>query len=435
MESRPMPLGAVAAVCALLVGLASAMTLAGIALAADGAFQLVQVLAAGDVYGLDARILGAAAHQGAVVLAARAGETDTHTLTVLLGVGQLLLPATAWALCVVLTRSDRLVCAAVAMIAGLSAGATWFVNVSEIVLAAPLTTVVAVCLWQPRSWRWHDTAVAATAATVLVAAYETALATGLVLAIWAAWRARGSRQALDRIGCTLVSALSALSLGVAAWGTRTGSNPTHSQSLLYFVVSLEPWPLYLGLAGIAAAVAALGPWLTGTLRLVILIGGCSALGTAALGLEPGPVTAFEARGGAAIAAFALELFLLWRWIERRRPPRTVRSWRPGDRLAVLVPLALVAALVGSNVQPIRTWSRSLDAFRVEVDRAPGIRYAVGELPSNRRDVLWGWTASSLSLVVRSRPDAGILVDRNPSLVPFPADDTREQLADEYLWRR
>ena len=81
------------------------------------------------------------------------GRSDAtpSVLTLLLGVGQLVLPAIVWSLAIVLSRADRLVCAAVAMIAGLNAGATWFLSVSEIVLAVPLTTLVAVLLWQPRS--------------------------------------------------------------------------------------------------------------------------------------------------------------------------------------------------------------------------------------------------------------------------------------------
>ena len=95
-----MPFAAVVAACSLLVGAASVMTWQGVALAADGAFQLVRILATGDVYGSDARILAAGAHQGAVVIAARAGVTDTHALATLLGVGQLLLPAIAWSIAI-----------------------------------------------------------------------------------------------------------------------------------------------------------------------------------------------------------------------------------------------------------------------------------------------------------------------------------------------
>jgi hypothetical protein len=86
------------------------------------------------------------------------------------------------------------------------------------------------------------------------------------------------------------------------------------------------------------------------------------------------------------------------------------------------------------VQPVLSWSRSLDAFRVHVDRTQGDAIAADVLPVGRRDVLWGWTASSLSLLVRESPTSGILVDRNPSFIPFPPADAREQLADAFTWQ-
>ena len=69
-----MPWSAILAMCALLVGAACVMTSQSLALAADGAFQLVLVLGTEDVYGLDARILGAWAHQGAVVVGVEGRE-------------------------------------------------------------------------------------------------------------------------------------------------------------------------------------------------------------------------------------------------------------------------------------------------------------------------------------------------------------------------
>lgn len=103
-------------VCALLVGTACVMTLQSLALAADGSFQLARVLGTGEVYGLDARIFGAFVHQSAVVMAARAGVTDTHVFSVLLGIGQLLVPAIVWSIAILLSRRDRLVFAAVALL-------------------------------------------------------------------------------------------------------------------------------------------------------------------------------------------------------------------------------------------------------------------------------------------------------------------------------
>jgi hypothetical protein len=325
------------------------------------------------------------------------------------------------------------------MIAGLSAGATWFVNVGEIVLAVPLTVLIAVLLWQPRAWRSREAVLAIAAAIVLVASYETAMLTGAVLALWATWRATGASTRTEATGLWIVAALSALSVAVAFWGTHAGANPTHSQSLLYHVVSLEPWSFYAGLAGIAAVCAGAGPWCGATARRVLLVGGAVVLGVSVIGLEPDPVTAFQARGGAAIAGFLLELFLLWRWIEGRRgtsrsDPDPDPDARRVDLLLVAIPIAFVASMAVVNVQPVVSWSRSLDAFRVHVDRTQGDAIAADVLPVGRRDVLWGWTASSLSLLVRESPTSGILVDRNPSFIPFPPADAREQLADAFTWQ-
>ena len=141
-----MPWTAVLAMCALLVGTAFVMATQSLALAADGAFQLVRALGSEDVYGpLDARALAAWIHQGVVVVAVHAGVTDTQLLAFLLGVGQLVLPAIVWSLAIVVSRTDRLVCAAVAMIAALNAGTTWFLSVNEVVQAEPLLARPEAC--------------------------------------------------------------------------------------------------------------------------------------------------------------------------------------------------------------------------------------------------------------------------------------------------
>lgn len=428
-----MPWSAVLAMCVLLVGTALVMAMESLALAADGAFQLVRALGSEDVYvPLDARALAAWAHQCFAVLAARAGVSDTEQLTFLLGAGQIVLPALAWSLAIALSRADRLVCATVAMIAGLNAGTTWFLSVNEVVLAAPLTTLVAVVLWQPRPWGWHHGLVALAAATLLVATYETAMLTGAVLAVWAGWRAARSANRGERYGCALVGALSLLSVLVAVAGARVGEKPTHSRSLLYYVVSLEPWPFYVALAGIAGVTLGSGPWLEGRVRRVVLVLGCAALIAAVVGLEPSVFTGFQARGGAAVAAFLLEVFLMWRWIEGRRS--SARADKPlRGRLPAVIAVAFVAAMVVVNVQPVRTWSRSLDAFRAEVDAADGTVVVDEVLARDRRAVVWGWTSSSLSLLLRGTPDSGILLDGNPSLVPFPPSEARSQLSDDYTW--
>ena len=432
MVARPMPWSAVLAMCALLVGGALAMATQSLALAADGSWQLLQVLQSGDAFGLDARIIGAWARQGPVVVATRAGVTDTHLLTLLFGAGQLLVPALAWSLAILLSRPNRLACAAVTLTAGLCAGATWAFSVLEGVVAVPLTVLVAVLLWRPQTWRRRDVALAVLASVVLVASYETALATGVFLAVWAGWRAFRAQVALERYGCATVAALSATSVVVAAVGTQRGSNPTNSQSIAYFVVSLEPWPFYLALLGIVTVIAGLGPWLAGTPRLLALGAGCGALAVSLAGFDAGIVTAFQARGGTALAALLLMAFLFWSWA--RRDDAGERLTPSAARLLVAIPVVFVAALAVANVPFIRSWSSSLDAFRTEVGQRQGIVVDVEALPPDERDVLWSWTSSSLSLIVRPRPDAAILVNRDPPIVPFPPQAARDELDDAFTWR-
>jgi hypothetical protein len=409
------------------------MCLASLALAADGSYHLLEVLRTGEAFGLDTRLAGAWARQALVVVAVRTGVTDTHVLTLLFGAGQLLLPAIAWSLAILLSRADRLVFAAVTMVAGLCAGAAWFFNALESVVAVPLTCLVAVLLWLPRTWRLRELALAALTSAVLVATYETALVTGVVLGLWAVLRARRAHDRLERLGCAAVAALSALSVLVAAVGTQLGASPTHSQSVAYFVASLEPWPFYLALVGIVAVLAALGPWLVGrSARWATLGGGCVALAVSVVSFDPGLVTAFQARGGTAVAALALLGFLFWRWLGAD-PSVEPHDTHAASRLLVTIPVLFVAAMVVVNIQPVRSWSRSLDAFRSAVAREHGVVVAVEVLPPHERAALWSWTNSSLSVIVRPRPDAAVLVNRDPLFVPFPPLAVRSQLDDAYTW--
>ena len=126
--------------------------------------------------------------------------------------------------------------------------------------------------------------------------------------------------------------------------------------------------------------------------------------------------------------------------------RTTRRLATTVRYVVLIAFALVmvAPLVASvavvallllpSVMASEDWARSLDAFRREVGQGSGVAIADELLPPERRDVLFGWTASSLSLIVRGGPTDVVLVDRTPSLVPLPPEAPRSQLPDEFYWR-
>jgi hypothetical protein len=408
------------------------MALAAVSLTADGPFYLVRILGTDDLLTTNARLFGNALRQAPVLIAARSGLTETYVLSVLLGVGQIVLPAVVWSMAIVLSRRHAVVFAAVTMTAGLGAGMTWLANVSESVLAIPLTVLVAVLLWQPRPWRMGHAVLAAAAAFVLVASYESAIVTGLVLAVWAGWRARAASSGPDRYGSAAVAVAAALSVAVAIGGALTGKGSTNAQSSLYFMASLDPWPFYVAFVAAFLLLAALVVESRG-LRWSLLALGALGTALAAFGWTATPAVAFQARGGAAMAGSLAVLFLWALWIRERRsgtPGTTI----VGDRRLALVPVVFVAVLALANVQGVARWTCSLDAFRSEVDSASGVVPEDAVLPPDRRLVVWDWTSSSLSLIVRGDADAGILVDSSPSFTPFPPASARDELGDEYTWR-
>ena len=430
---RPVRLPIALAACLLLVATASAMAVGAVSLTADGPYYLVRILGTDDLLTTNARLFGNALRQAPVLLAARSGLTETYALSVLLGVGQIVLPAVVWSVAVVLSRASLLAFAAVTMTAALSAGMTWLANVSESVLALPLTVLVAVLLWQPRPWRPGHAVLAVAASVVLVASYESALVTGAMLATWSVWRARASTAHSDRWGGAAVAVTSALSMAVAVGGALTGKGSTNAQSSLYFMASGDPWPFYVAFLSALLLLAALAVR-NDALRWTLLVLGGVATVLAVSGWTATPAVSFQARGGAAMAASLAVLFLWALWIRERLPSAHDTGRSGGGAWLVVVPVAFVAALTLASLGGVARWTCSVDAFRTEVDRATGIVPEDEVLPADRRLVVWDWTSSSLSLIVRREPGAGILVDRSPSWTPFPPATARTQLGDEYTWR-
>ena len=360
------------------------------------------------------------------------GRHDTHALTFSSGSASSVVPALLWSVAIVVDawrtaglrdgHARRALCC----------GVSWFAGISPIVLAAPLTVVVATVLWLPHELRKREVALALGSCAVLVATYETAVLLSAVLAGWALWRASRARSPLDRYGCLAAAALSALAVVVAAVGTGAGRNPTHSQSFLYFVVSLEPWPFYVALCGIGAVIAALGPWLEQAARRVASRSrgrGARRRGRGDPARRSYFLRGSRRSGGRRASPRALPPVA----VDRRATARDC-SGPLCAALLVGLPLGLTVALTLANVRPVMQWSRSLDAFRDAANATSGLADVTTVVPPDRREVVWGWTGSSLSLIVRSDPGSGVLVDPDPTFVPFPPDEAREQLPDRYVWR-
>lgn len=417
--------------CAILVATASAAALRSLALAADGSYYLVRILGTPGVFGPESRTLVNAVRQAPLLLAGWLGVDATSSLAVVQGLGQLVLPALVWCLAVVVARHEALVFVAVSTTGALCLGATLFFNVSESLLAVALTASVAVLLWQPRVWRGTDMALAVAASSVLVASYESTALTGVLLAGWAAWRALSASGA-ERYAAALVAALSALSVAVAYSGTATETGSISARSSLYSIVSFEPAEFYVALLAVATLV---GVWYVPLGRRtragIALAAGALACLTVSQ-LPATPLSSFQARGGAACAGLALTLFLGILWANHRR--QGTRSSTPSaGRWVVVVPVVLAVAMAASTSAGLDRWSRDLEAFRTEVDRARGIADVDDVLASDRRTAVWGWTSPSLSLIVRRNARSGILVESDPSIVPFAPVAALDQLSGRYAW--
>jgi hypothetical protein len=406
------------------------MTVQGLALAGDGSYYLVHILGTNSIFdSRGPRMLANVVREAPVLLAARAGLVDTHALTVLLGVGQLVFPAIAWSVAIFLTRADRLVFCAVALTATLCALTTWLFNVSEGVLAVALTALLAVLMWE-RIWSWLHASAAIAVAVVLVASYETALVTGLVFGAWGVWRSRRTTCAADRYGSIGVAALALLSIATAV-SAMTRPGPGNARSFLYFVVSVEPWGLFVALAGVVVLVGAMATMDAGRARPAVAGAGLLLLAVGVGGLDVTTVTAFQARGGSSVAVMLLAGFLFWQWtvaIPARAHSRLIPTW------LLVVPVVFAAATAGLLLSASTTWTRSLSAFRSEVNRTQRVAVAERVVPNGKQQVLWDWTAASLSLIVRRSASGGILVDRDPSYVPFAPKDGRKQLDDSFVWK-
>ena len=168
--------------------------------------------------------------------------------------------------------------------------ATWFCSVSESLSrsCAHRPRLPSSC-WRAQPWGWGVIALASTASLILVASYETALATSTILGLMGDTR-RHARQrcARERIGCAIVLALAygrcnrrePLGILSRARTTRTRAR------FAYFVVSLMiPLPVY---AALACGALVVGGFVVSNrrLRAALLVSGLG--GAAARDSQPRP---------------------------------------------------------------------------------------------------------------------------------------------------
>lgn len=431
MGSRQVPGGAVAVVCSMLVASSLFLTFRCLAVNGDGAYFLLRIADTGSVTGFPSRVLANAARQSLAITAVNLGVTDLHVLAVLLGIGQLMLPTAFLVAAVVLARRRLSAFAIVSITAGVVTGATAMFSIGENVVSVALAVFVATMLWLPRPWRRVDAAAALVAAIVLTRSHETVILTAPLLAVWSAWRARLATTVLERWACAFVGSALLLAAVLAARVLVAEPENPRARDVSDAVLRAIPLELYTAVIGGAGLVLLLFAPLGRRVRLLVLSVTILASAGAAVGFFGTQGDAYRARGGATIAALLAgsSLMLLWH-LERRGGPGP----RPRGTGAAWVAVAFACLPLVALFPRAERWATSLEVFRHAVVANRGVLMATDVLPRDRRHVLFDWTASSLSVVVRPRMGTAVLVDAHPSYVPFPPAAAHREVPARFRWK-
>jgi hypothetical protein len=339
-------------------------------------------------------------------------------------------PSAILALAVVLARHRLSAFAIVTITTGVVTGATAMFSVGEGILTVAIAVLLATLLWLPRPWRLSDAVVAVVASVLLARTHESAVVTAPLLAAWSLMRARHATASLERWACRIVGVTAVVTTVVTARILATQPDDPRAHDLSGAVFDLIPLELYTAMLGGAGIVLLLVARLGARLRLAVTAVTILACGGTTVGFLATNGDGYRARGGTAIAALLTgsALMALWRLERRGRPsPRQ----RPPAAAWIAVGFAIVPLV--ALVPRAERWGRSFDAFRTEVSARTGVVQAIDVLSPDRRQVLFDWTASSLSVVVRPRIGSAVLVDPRPSFEPFPPRGAHAQMPPRFRW--
>ena len=433
MTRRPVPWRVAGPFGALLLAVAGFLTVRGLALYGDGSFYLVNIADAETVYGRTARLFVIAVRQAPTLVAVRAGVTDLHLLTVVLGVGQLVFPALVWLAALVLARRSAAAFAVVALAAGICTGTKALFNVGESSFAVPVALLVSVLLWQPAPWRLREGVLVIAASVVLVESHEVILFACGLNAVWAILRARRADARAERSAAFAVASLAVLTIVLAVAELVEKRDNPPARGLADAVLALRPLELYTMLVTAAALLVLIGGAPGPRARLVLVSVGSPAALASLFGLFATDGDAYSARGGAALVGLIVASALLVAWLE----PGGERFRLVDDRLAATGALWCVVTVAALPLLALAArgerWADSLALFRAGVVARAGVVPVTDVLPEGRRQVLFDWTAMPLSLAVRDRPGAAILVDPAPTFVPFPPAEAHQHLRSQFVW--
>jgi hypothetical protein len=403
---------------AIVIALALAQAAFSQSLYGDGAFTALQILESGAHFIIDpARLHAQWLNQGALVLAIQAGIRDTHTLSMIYTLGQVAIPAAAYALALGYARGHDLLASGILVsiaIAYLNGG---FLCHGEYVWAYALATLMYAILLRDAPMRLRDAILLVACGALAVRVYEAFVFLGPLAFVMAnlrlatdSPRASPAVQALLALFAFLAAAATTVSLW-AIWFPRMPANAAGAMNLATI------WPDRQFLVTLAAA-AALALSIVRS-RTASRIGIGVALACCAVLVIAPPIWAQPAQHyfvRAAIGPPLLALFVALaalRFIPRGPLLAWLPEWNEGRPALAAASLALVAALAVPFGATSLGWHAFLGEFREIVNTRRGV-IALEDTPlvrEGRSEYVWWWTNPSLSHVVAAGPEHAVI--RNP----------------------
>ena len=385
-------------------------------LVGDGSLYLLKAVQLGQPFPLPGRQVLNAVREGPLLLGLTSGITNMHLLTVLEGVGFVLLPALAWTYALVRARRSRLQFMVVSVSCALCFAPMILFSVSELTLALPLVVLASVLLTSATPWSGPDSFLVVLATGLLILSHQSIVPCAVLLTIQALLRMRARLSVQDSRVSAVVAVLATGAAVAAVWTIvyRPNSNST---AFLANVEDVRHSSMALLMVGAAFLVgwAALfgrvhyGPWIRWVLLAPAAYFTVVGIGAA---IHGGPEAAYASRGFCVIVVVAAQVALFADWFRLRRPHAIGATYRWSMGAAWGACVFCVAVMIIPTVCALR-WSAVMGQFRTTITHHTGTVSADAVESPLAASYLWPWTNPLLSLAVRSSADDAVVANSAP----------------------
>jgi len=405
-----------------------------IALFADGSHFLVNLLTSGELYlGNPERPFSTFVNEAPILLAMKLGVTGMTPLTLVFSLGVVLVPAIVWAAAAALHMRTRLFWPFVLMWAAIYLNTGLFAVGEYNITYAVIGLVVSILLLPRRIPIWLLIVLIA-ASVLLCRAYESVAIIGPLLALLALVRfIRGRREdaegetagRVEQVGLLVSALLLVIATLISVRAIFSSQNPgevylnnqlelLRDRSLLFTTLACLALLIAAFLPGMARRVVLWVAFIIGALTIVPLIEALTS------GTGPNPWGYYNARTAATGLAVVL---IVWCWRLATAPEEESGGesvpFFSSERLLSLActfTAGFLACTFAVSIVHFHSW---VNRVGVVVESQKGL--VPFEKSGLSTDYVWDWALPSLSLVLQTQRDQGIVLGR-PEMIGWQPFD-------------